>query len=52
MDIATLFGLISGIALVVYSIAGKEGEAAYFWDFSSLLLVLVGLSPPHSSIIP
>jgi chemotaxis protein MotA len=42
MDIATLFGLISGIALVVYSIAGKEGEAAYFWDFSSLLLVLGG----------
>jgi len=42
MDIATLIGLIAGIVLIVFSIAGKEGEAAYFWDFSSLLLVLGG----------
>jgi flagellar motor component MotA len=51
MDIATLFGLFSGIALIVYSIAGKEGEASYFWDFSSLLLVLGVQLRPLLSII-
>lgn len=42
MDIATLFGLIIGIALIIYSIAANEGDASYFWNFPSLLLVLGG----------
>ncbi|MFA4838270.1 MAG: MotA/TolQ/ExbB proton channel family protein [Candidatus Neomarinimicrobiota bacterium] len=42
MDIATLIGLIVGVALVIYSIAANQGQAIYFWNFPSLLLVLGG----------
>ncbi|MBN2601981.1 MAG: MotA/TolQ/ExbB proton channel family protein [Candidatus Marinimicrobia bacterium] len=42
MDIATLFGLATGIALVVYSITAKGGSAEYFWNLPALLLVLGG----------
>lgn len=42
MDVATLFGLITGIALVVYSITAKGGSAEFFWNFPALLLVLGG----------
>ncbi len=42
MDIATLFGLIIGIGLIIFAIAVREGQASYFWDYSALLLVLGG----------
>lgn len=42
MDVATLLGLFTGIGLVIYAIAANEGNAAYFWNFPSLLLVLGG----------
>ncbi|MBU0711278.1 MotA/TolQ/ExbB proton channel family protein [bacterium] len=42
MDIATLFGLATGIALVVYSITAKGGSAEFFWNLPALLLVLGG----------
>jgi len=42
MDVATLFGLIIGIGLIIFAIIVREGEAAYFWDYSALLLVLGG----------
>ncbi len=42
MDIATLIGLATGIALLVYSIAAKGGAGQYFWNFPALLLVLGG----------
>ncbi|RKY58453.1 MAG: motility protein A [Candidatus Neomarinimicrobiota bacterium] len=42
MDVATLFGLATGIALVVYSITAKGGSAEFFWNFPALMLVLGG----------
>jgi len=42
MDIATLFGLATGIALVLYSITAKGGSAEFFWNLPALLLVLGG----------
>ncbi|MDO9549190.1 MAG: MotA/TolQ/ExbB proton channel family protein [Candidatus Marinimicrobia bacterium] len=42
MDVATLFGLATGIALVVYSITAKGGSAEFFWNLPALLLVLGG----------
>jgi len=42
MDVATLFGLATGIAPVVYSITAKGGSAEFFWNFPALMLVLGG----------
>lgn len=42
MDVATLIGLFTGIGLIIYAIAANEGNATYFWNFPSLLLVLGG----------
>jgi len=42
MDLTTLFGIISGIGLIIFAIFAKEGAANYFWDYPSLLLVLGG----------
>ena len=42
MDVATLFGLATGIALVVYSITAKGGSAEFFWNLPALLLVMGG----------
>jgi len=42
MDLTTLFGIISGIGLIIFAIFAKEGTANYFWDYPSLLLVLGG----------
>jgi len=42
MDAATLIGLVTGIALLAYSITAKGGAAQYFWNFPALTLVLGG----------
>jgi len=42
MDVATLFGLATGIALVIYSITAKGGSAEFFWNLPAMLLVLGG----------
>lgn len=42
MDVATLFGLATGIALVIFSITAKGGSAEFFWNLPALLLVLGG----------
>jgi chemotaxis protein MotA len=42
MDVATLIGLVTGIALLGYSITAKGGAAQYFWNLPALMLVLGG----------
>lgn len=42
MDIATLFGLITGIGLLMYAITAKGGAGEYFWNVPAILLVLGG----------
>lgn len=42
MDITTLIGLVIGVGLIIFAIFTKQGTADYFWDYSSLLLVLGG----------
>lgn len=41
MDISTIIGIISGLALVVWGIL-RAGSIAWFWDFSSFIIVLGG----------
>ena len=42
MDAATLIGLVTGIALLAFSITAKGGAAQYFWNLPALTLVLGG----------
>ncbi len=42
MDLATLAGLLIGIGLISTAIFIKSGDASYFWDYASFLLVLGG----------
>jgi chemotaxis protein MotA len=42
MDAATLIGLVTGIALLSFSITAKGGAAQYFWNLPALTLVLGG----------
>ncbi len=42
MDIATLFGIVAGAALIIMGISGLTKDFKMFWDISSIFIVVGG----------